>query len=412
MPWKESSIMSERLEFIRLAMQESANVRDLCRRFEISPTTGYKWLSRYKEAAVATEGRPAPSLALVDRSRRPLNSPCRTPPEVEQLVTDVRSGHPAWGARKIRSRLIDLGHDEKSLPAPSTMTAILSRHQMIDAEESAKKQPLSRFEHPYPNDLWQMDFKGEFALDDNTADHRSFCYPLTVLDDHSRFALALRACSSQATESTQIQLREVFRRYGLPARMTMDNGSPWGTPHRNAYTQFTVWLLRLGIGVSHSRPHHPQTQGKDERFHRTLEAELLKPHRRDRFTSTRKNNRHRRPYPRLSPANTLEAWQEEFDLWRVTYNCQRPHEALGMQVPAQKYKPSDRSFPEVLPPIEYDSLDIVRRVTRNGTITYRSNFYPVGAAFRGHNVAIRHTVTDGVMGVFFGQQKISQILLR
>lgn len=414
MPWKESSIMSERLEFIRMAMQESANIRDLCRRFEISPTTAYKWLSRYKEAAAATEGPPTSSLhlALVDRSRRPLNSPRRTPPEVEKLVTDVRSIKPAWGGRKIRSRLIDLGHDEKSLPAPSTMTAILSRHQLIDAEESAKKQPLGRFEHPHPNDLWQMNFKGEFPLEDNDADHRSFCYPLTVLDDHSRFALALRACSCQATESTQKALTDVFRRYGLPKRMTMDNGSPWGTPKLYAYTHFTVWLLHLGIRVSHSRPHHPQTQGKDERFHRTLETELLKPHRRDRFTSTRKNNRHRRPYPRLSPSNTLEAWQEEFDLWRVTYNCQRPHEALGMQVPAQRYKPSNRSFPETLPPVQYQMTDIVRKVKKGGLISYRNTYYRVGSAFRGLNVALRYTIADGLMDVFFSQQKICQIQLR
>jgi transposase InsO family protein len=414
MPWKESSIMSERLEFIRLATQESANIRDLCRRFKISPTTAYKWLGRYKQAVAVLEGSPAPSLtlALVDRSRRPLNSPRRTPPEVEQLVTGMRSTQPAWGGRKIRSRLIDLGHDQKSLPAASTMTAILSRHQLIDEEESAKKQALCRFEHPHPNDLWQMDFKGEFALDDNSADRRSFCYPLTVLDDHSRFALALSACSSQATESTQNALTEVFRRYGLPERMTMDNGSPWGSPRPHAYTHFAVWLLRLGIRVSHSRPHHPQTQGKDERFHRTLEVELLKPHRRDRFTSTRKNNRHRNPYPRLSPSNTLEAWQEEFDLWRVTYNCQRPHEALGMMVPAQRYKPSSRSFPEMLPPVEYPMTDIVRKVKKRGLISYGNTHYHVGTAFRGLNVALRYTIVDGLMDVFFCQQKICQIGLR
>ena len=413
MPWKESSIMSERLEFIRLAMQESANIRDLSRRFEISPTTAYKWLFRYKEASTAREGPPTPThLALVDRSRRPLSSPRRTSPEIEKLILGVRSTQPAWGGRKIRARLIDLGYDQKSLPQPSTITAILSRHQLIDAEESAKKQPLCRFEHPNPNDLWQMDFKGEFALEDNHANHRRFCYPLTVLDDHSRFALALKACSSQATESTQKALTDVFRRYGLPHRMTMDNGSPWGTPHLRAYTHFTVWLLRLGIRVGHSRPHHPQTQGKDERFHRTLEIELLKPNRRDPFTSTRKNNRHRRPYPRLSPSNTLEAWQAAFDLWRLTYNCQRPHEALAMKVPAQRYKPSNRSFPETLPPVEYEEADIVRTVQRCGVISYRNIDYFVGSAFQGLNVALRYTVADGVMDVFFCQQKLRQISLR
>jgi transposase InsO family protein len=415
MPWKESSAMSQRLEFVRLATQESANIRQLCRRFEVSHTSAYKWLSRYRDAAAAAAtDSPALQEALLDRSRRPLNSPRRTPVEVERAIIEVRTAHPSWGGRKIRARLIDLGHDEQRLPQPSTITSILSRHQLIDEEESNKRHQLIRFEHPHPNDLWQMDFKGEFALDTSSSSARgSFCYPLTVLDDHSRFALALTACPSQSTKSTQKALTEVFRRYGLPERMTMDNGSPWGTPRgARCYTHFAVWLMRLGISVTHSRPHHPQTQGKDERFHRTLEAELLRPNRRDDLTSTRQNNRHRRPYPRLSPENTIEAWQKQFDLWRVIYNCQRPHEALGMQVPAQRYQPSPRSFPEVLPAVEYDSSDIVRKVQRRGLISYHKKHYFIGSAFYGLNVALRYTLSDGVMEVFFCDQKVGQIRLR
>lgn len=417
MPWKESSAMSQRLEFVRLATQESANIRQLCRRFEVSHTAAYKWLSRYRDATAAATDSPALQEALLDRSRRPLHSPRQTPDEVERAIIEVRTAHPSWGGRKIRARLIDLGHDEQQLPQPSTITGILSRHQLIDEEESNKRHQLIRFEHPHPNDLWQMDFKGEFALETSSSSSSSargsFCYPLTVLDDHSRFALALTACSSQSTKSTQKALTEVFRRYGLPERMTMDNGSPWGTPRGpRCYTHFAVWLMQLGIFVSHSRPRHPQTQGKDERFHRTLEAELLEPHRRDQLSEGRKNNRGRRPFPRLSPDNTREAWQEEFDLWRVIYNCQRPHEALGMQVPAQRYQPSPRSFPEVLPAIEYESADIVRKVQRRGIISYHKKYYFIGSAFFGLNVALRYTSTDGVMDAFFCNQKIRQIRLR
>jgi transposase InsO family protein len=419
MPWKESSVMSERLEFIRLAAHESANIRQLCRRFEISPTTAYKWIARYRDALSSSpkEEEPSqpPQLLLLDRSRRPLHSPQRTPDEIEEIIIKLRKDHPSWGGRKLRRRLLDLGHSDNSLPSPSTITCILHRHQLIYREESEKRRQLTRFEHPYPNDLWQMDFKGEFALDEeyknSSARKNFFCYPLTVLDDHSRFALALMACPSQASETVKEALTNVFRRYGLPKRMTMDNGSPWGTPRGpRSYTHLRVWLLRLGVSATHSRPHHPQTQGKDERFHRTLEAELLRPHRLDGFSQKRKNNRGRRPFPRLSPQNTLEAWQEEFDLWRLVYNCQRPHEAIGMQVPAQRYEPSPRSFPEVLPAIEYDSSDIVRRVQKRGFIVYMQQHYHVGHAFGGLDVALRHTAIDRQFDVYFCHQKIGKIL--
>ena len=146
------------------------------------------------------------------------------------------------------------------MPSASTITAILKRKQMIDAAEATKHQAFLRFEHEAPNDLWQMDFKGDFAVG------RRRCYPLTMLDDHSRFALAVLACPQITTEIARPLLTTVFRRYGLPRRITCDNGPPWGSSN-SKYTKLGVWLLRLGIAVSHSRPHHPQTQGKDERFH-------------------------------------------------------------------------------------------------------------------------------------------------
>lgn len=371
MPWKEVSVMSQRLEFVQMAIGEHANIRELCRHFNISAPTAYKWLYRFQESGSQQN--------LLDQSRRPHHSPRRTPTEIEQVVIELRTAHPAWGGRKIRARLIALGHPV--VPQPSTITAILARHQLIEPSESAKRQPFCRFEHPRPNDLWQMDFKGDFALDDGR------CFPLTVLDDHSRFALGLLACPGQSTIPTQTALRAVFRRYGLPARMTMDNGSPWGSSNKPAHTHFTIWLLRLGVTVSHSRPHHPQTQGKDERFHRTLQAELL----------------------RYATLRTLAQCQREFDRWRDLYNCQRPHEALGMQVPASRYVPSRRAFPEVLPPIEYDMADLVRKVRGWGHIKYKSHDYFIGQAFKGLHVALRPTATDGLLDVYFCRHRLTQI---
>jgi transposase InsO family protein len=370
MPWQEVSTMSLRKEFIMLASQDCANLSELCRRFGISRKTAYKWLGRFDEAG--NEG-------LQDRSRRPHQSSHRTPQPVEQLALSIRDAHPAWGGRKIKRRLEDLGHE--ALPSVSTLTQILRRNGRLDAAESAKHTAWKRFEHDAPNRLWQMDFKGHFALGTGR------CHPLTVLDDHSRYSLRLEACANEQGSTVQTRLTGAFRRYGLPERMTMDNGSPWGSDADHPYTPLTAWLIRLGIRVSHSRPYHPQTQGKDERFHRTLDAEVLKG----------------------KVFRDLDHCQRRFDQWRAVYNLERPHEALGMAVPASRYRQSGRGFPETLPAIEYGPGDIVRKVQDKGDIHYRGFVFKVGRAFRGYPVALRSASEEGIMKVYFCQQCIAKV---
>ena len=365
--------MSQRHEFVMLANYEQANIRQLCGRFGIGPATAYKWLHRFEAQGL---------LGLEELSRRPHHSPTRTTAELEQLVINLRKKHPAWGCRKLRQRLLVLGH--QVVPSPSTITAILRRHQLLDPKESAKHQAFQRYERATPNELWQMDFKGEFKLPQGR------CYPLTILDDHSRFAIALQACARNTRNITQTALIQVFRRYGLPERITCDNGSPWGSRGRYYYTGLGVWLMRLGVAVSHSRPHHPQTQGKDERFHRTLEAEVL----------------------RYQRGDTLAQWQHHFDQWRVVYNTERPHEALAMAVPASRYQPSRRNYPKQLPAIEYGPADIVRKVRRYGHIKYEGREYHVGSAFFGLHIALRQTTTDGLLSVFFCNHMIGKLDLR
>ena len=370
MPWKEVSIMSQRLEFVSLAAAEEANIRHLCRCYGISSATAYKWLHRFQASGVN---------GLTDRSRRPHHSPSRSAVEMEEAIIKLRLKHPAWGGRKLRDRLLALNHSD--VPSASTITAILRRHQLLDPKESAKHRAFQRFERAAPNELWQMDFKGEFKLPQGR------CYPLTILDDHSRFAIALEACARNTRNITQTALIKVFRLYGLPQQITCDNGSPWGSRGRYYFTGLGVWLLRLGIRVSHSRPHHPQTQGKDERFHRTIQAEVL----------------------RYQVGDTLAQWQLIFDQWRVVYNTERPHEALAMAVPASRYQPSQRRYPEQLPAIEYGLDDIVRKVRRFGHIKYEGREYHVGSAFYGLQVALRTTTTDGLFAVYFCQHKIGTL---
>lgn len=371
MPWKECSIVSEREEFVKLVELSGANVSVLCRRFGISRKTGYKWLKRF--AATGSEG-------LRSQSRRPRRWPKRTPAVVEQSVTEVREEHPAWGGRKIRRVLQDEGRCE--VPAASTITMILRRHGLLSVEESRKHQAFTRFEHERPNDLWQMDFKGHFAIDDGR------CHPLTVVDDHSRYCVALQACAQERGETVRERLTSAFRHYGLPGRMLMDNGPPWGGGGAEyPWTPLTLWLVRLGVGVSHGRPYHPQTQGKDERFHRTLKAEVLNGHR----------------------YGSLVECQHAFDQWRETYNLRRPHEALGMETPVRRYAVSERTFPETLPAIEYAPDAEVRKVQGQGEVCFRGREYVVGRAFHRHPVGLRATEQEGVWDVFFCAQRIGRL---
>lgn len=370
MPWEVVTAMSRRKEFVHLARGEAVNMTRLCSRFGISRKTGYKWLERFLQQGEA---------GLTDMSRRPRTSPNTTPAAVQQAVLELREAHPAWGGRKLRKRLETLGFSE--VPAASTITAILRRNGLIHPEQSAKHTAWQSFEAEAPNDLWQMDFKGHFEM------AAGRCHPLTVLDDHSRFSLCLSACSDERLATVRQALETTFRRYGLPHRMLVDNGPPWGDPERPGYTVFVVWLMRLGVGVTRSAVRHPQTLGKDERFHRTLKAEVIQY---------------------CSQASLVEC-QKRFDQWRHTYNLERPHEGIGMAVPVSRYRESPRAFPDPLPAIEYGPGDIVRKVMDGGVISYRNREYRIGKAFTGHPVALRATRTDGVLEVFFCHEKLGRI---
>jgi transposase InsO family protein len=383
MPWKECDAVSLRRELVTFMSAEGANVAALCRRFAVSRKTAYKWLARSRDADADADADADP---LADRSRRPRASPGRTADAVEQAVLAIRAAHPAWGPRKVRRVLQNRGEiPPADVPAASTICAILRRHGRVDPASSAAHAPVTRFERPAPNDLWQMDFKGDVA----TLDGRRCC-PLTVLDDHSRFNVVLAACADQRTATVRRHLTDAFRRYGLPAEILCDNGTPWAVARAiGGHTTLTVWLLRLDVPVSHGRVYHPQTQGKEERFHRTLAAEVL--------TAGR-------------PFADAAAVQAALDPWRDVYNHERPHEACGLGVPAGRYRPSPRAFPETLPPIEYAPGEHVRRVNPVGQLSFRGRVYRVCQAFGGHAVALRPTArVDGVYDVCFGRHRIAVI---
>ena len=372
MPWREVSKMEQRREFVRLALQDGANRRELCRRFGIHPDTGYKWLGRWA-------GDGSDNGGLGDRSRRPHASPARTAGAIEARILALRDAHPAWGARKLARCLEREGLE---CPAVSTVHAVLRRNgRIVRAPGGAPAH--QRFEKEAPNLLWQMDFKGWITLAD-----ASRCHPLTIVDDHSRYVPCLKACANQQRGTVQSHMETTFRRYGLPDAIFVDNGSPWGDASHRHWTGLRVWLLKLGVELIYSRPYHPQSRGKNERFHRTLKDEVFA----------------------LRRFGELASVQRAFDAWREVYNFERPHQGIGMEVPANRYRPSPRPMPKHLPRIEYGGGEIVRSVPASKDyISFKGRLWKVPEAFRGEHVAIRPKGTDGQYGIFFASHQIAEI---
>ncbi len=383
MSWAVCDKMKARERFLADAKQAVLPMAEVCRRHGISRKTGYKWLRRERDEGAG--------VALGDRSRKPLKSPARSSPEIEEKVLAIRREHPCWGGRKIVRVLAEEGM-EAPLPAPSTVTNILRRHGLLGGGMREGAAAFQRFERSEPNDLWQMDFKGHFALAGGAR-----CHPLTVLDDHSRYNLVLAACAGETRETVHKLLEGAFRRYGLPRQILCDHGSPWGTGLREdgrAYgrTALSYWLVRLGVDLIHGRVRHPQTQGKEERFHRTLDVEVLR---------------------RETVWRDLGHCQDEFDLWSEIYNRKRPHEALEMARPADRYRPSERSYPERLAEAEsfYLAEDKLRKVQSKGGINFGNLTFAIGSGLIGEVVALR-PAADGCHDVYYCWKKLGTIDLR
>ena len=370
MPWKEKTVMSMREEFASSALQGEKSMSALCREYGISRRTGYKWLERAKNGQ-----------ALSNQSRAPKQVANKTHNAVEELILQARDEHPAWGPRKLERYLQNKGYTD--LPCKSTIGNILHRNERIEPEASEAHKPMRRFERPFPNDLWQMDYKGDFGMLNGER-----CYPLTMLDDHSRFSLCLKAGSGIAYQGFKPEIVRVFEEYGLPRSILCDNGKPWGDSH-GGLTMFDVWMMQLDILPIHIRPKHPQTQGKEERFHGTLKRELLK----------------RNVIKDLADAQAL------FDPWRDEYNNERPHEALGMDVPAKRYRESKRKYSEQLTEPEYETGARIRKVDYKGYITINECRYYLTEALTGKYLLLRNE-DEELISLHYGAYQVAKIDLR
>ena len=363
MSWETKTVMEQRKEFIIAASLEGANISRLCREFGVSRKTGHKWINR------AEMGLP-----LCDQSRRPHRQPSKTADEIEQRIIQMRLDHPAWGGKTIWAALEAAGVD--GLPSDKTCCNIIKRNGLVDPAESAKHTAYQRFEKEHCNEMWQTDFKGDFLLGNGIR-----CYPLTILDDHSRFSIRIEPkTSATGVKESFIQ---AFLDYGLPNSVLSDNGAQFTGPHKGI-SQFERFLMDLDILPIHGRPIHPQTQGKIERFHRTLKKEAL----------------------RVTPANMEEA-RIRLDNWRWIYNEVRPHHSLDLRTPSSIYRPSTRAYYEPKRYI-YDEGARLIKVNNWGYIRFGPMQLFLSEAMADTYVEIRFDEND-TFSVLYRNYKIASI---
>lgn len=344
MAWRTTNVQEQRIKFVVAASRGERSMTRLCAEFGISRPTGYNWLKRYQRNGIR---------GMEEKSRRPHHSPERTARGLEERVVELRKERPDWGARKIQHLLQSEG---VQLPG-STIHRIFLRYDLV---RDCDRQPVAakRFERSRPNQLWQMDFKGPKGWDQPVG-------PLSVLDDHSRYALALENTGSTRAGGVRAVLERVFQESGVPEEMLMDHGTPWfNAQGRLGWSQLTVWLMDQDIALYFSGYRHPQTQGKVERFHRSLTAALLR---------------------RGTPQQERQSW---LDAFRHEYNCVRPHEALQMRTPHQVWEKSVRPYRDSSPDWEYPSGSEVKELDSIGQLRWNRRRYFVSKALARKQVGL------------------------
>lgn len=367
MPWKAQAVSDVRFALCHSVRTAHTPVADAARQFGVSRKTAHKWLRIFDHAAAQD------AAVLADRSRRPRHSPLRTGDRMEERVLELRDRF-NWGPRKIHS---DLLRQKQTPPSIRTVAAILARHDRIRRSPSVD-EPLQRFERARPNELWQIDFKGALEVD------RQKVMPFTVLDDYSRYLLAFRPCGDVTMATAWSVLWSVFGEVGLPEQILCDNAfNTMGTLRPAGVSWFDSRLLRLGIRPSHGRPYHPQTQGKVEALHASVNRELLQ------FNARRDNAAH---------------FDRDCTVWRHLYNTRRPHEALGDQPPITRWRPSVRTRPAILPEPAYPSDSKLRVVSDSGHITVRSYRILCGRGIATERVRIEER--DREIAVFYCSKEI------
>ena len=373
MPWKESSVMEERLRFVARLL-EGESMSDTCRSFGISRKTGYKIYNRYKEHGLE---------ALCDRSRRPVRYANQLPDQIEKMIVRLKKEKPHWGARKIRELLVRRLAGDVRIPANSTVHAVLDRHGLVKRARQRRRnkaQGTALSQAIAPNDLWCTDFKGEFKLGNGR-----YCYPLTATDQASRFLLLCEALDSTKEATAFTAFLRLFQERGLPDAIRSDNGLPFASPN-GLYnlSKLSVWWLRLGIAIERIQPGQPQQNGRHERMHLTLKKETTRP-----------------------PGQNSLQQQARFDHFLSEFNDERPHEALDMKCPGEIYKPSQRPYAG-LSELEYPFHDRDILVTACGRLCLHRKKINISTVMAGQRLGIKE-VDDAIWLVSFMQYDLGYI---
>jgi transposase InsO family protein len=367
MPWRKTDVSQERIKFVVLASRGEQSVAELCREFGISRQTGHSWLKRFEQGGVSE---------IYERSRRPRSSPGQIGKDRVDAVLALRRQWPDWGALKLQHKLKQ-HYPEWAPLSVSAVHRILLRNHMVQ-DQDRHRPALERFERSAPNELWQMDFKGPAGFNQTVG-------PLSILDDHSRYLLALKHLGSTQASGVKETLEETFQAHGLPETMLVDHGTPWWNgASKWGWTELTVWIMRQGIRLAFSGFRHPQTQGKVERMHGALQRAIRK-----------------------RPAEPQQqSWLDEF---RMEYNLVRPHQALQMQTPHSRWQPSPRPFQAHPPEFLYDSAMEVKRLSGEGQLHWRGRRWEISRALRGQRVGL--CTLDSRVLVFYCNTALRQISL-
>jgi transposase InsO family protein len=371
MPWKTVVAMDERMRFITRALEGDESFAQLCRQFGISRKTGYKWVERFEL------GGPA---GLEERRSTAGRNAKVLPDDQVDAVVAVRREHPTWGPKKIRARLVELG---QAAPSKSAIGDVLKRHGLVHPRRRRPHAPrefLGLTVGERPNDVWCVDFKGDFRLGDKTR-----CYPLTISDFYSRYLLRCTALESTKEESAIRVFEGVFQEFGLPEIIRSDNGVPFASTGVGGLTRLAIWWIKLGIVPERIEPGHPEQNGRHERMHRTMKAEATRP-----------------------PGENLAAQQRLLDRFRHQYNDIRPHEAIGQKTPMSRYSVSRRAMPATLGSPTYEEPLLAKRLDDSGRLRVFGAKVTLTKLLAREEVGVEEH-EDSSMTVYFGPLRLGEV---
>lgn len=366
MPWKRTTTMEQKVEFINAWRSQKHTITELCKAFEISRPTAYKIITRYEKTGL---------LGLIERKKSPKNHPNKTSDKVEKTILELKEKYPRWGAKKIRILLFK-SCSEQEIPSVVTVHKILHKHGLVKPQKQHRrvKPVFPIFDPENCNEVWSVDYKGKFLMG-----NKKYCHTLTIADSRSRFLFAAKGQYQENTKLVKAEFTRVFRLYGLPDQIHSDNGSPFGSVRSvQRFTRLSYWFIELGIMPVFSDPAHPEQNGRHERMHRDLKAACAKP-----------------------SSHDLKTQQRRLNHFRKEYNHERPHEALDMKTPGDIHNFSTRPFPERIPNFEYDSDMKIQIVTQNGALRWATHYWVyITTALKGKYVGLR-PMGNGIWRVYY-----------